>query len=263
MNSSLTSINPSEMVALAAVAHPDDVEFMMAGTLLLLKAAGVQVHIWNLGNGSCGTAVHSREEIVRLRWQEAQDAARVAGAQAHAPLFDDLAIFYDAPSLAKVGSVIREIRPNIILTHSLQDYMEDHQNSCRLIMTAAFARGMVNFIPQPPRDSSSQPVALYHALPHGLKGVLREEVKPHFYVDISSVIEEKARMLEQHRSQKDWLDVSQGMGAYVNEMKASSGMVGKASQAFAYAEGWRRHSHLGFAAEDFDPVSEILRRYVR
>ena len=30
----------SKPVVLAAVAHPDDIEFMMAGTLLLLKRAG-------------------------------------------------------------------------------------------------------------------------------------------------------------------------------------------------------------------------------
>ena len=31
------------------------------------------------------------------------------------------------------------------------------------------------------------------------------------------------------------------------------------SSRFTYAEGWRRHSHLGFAADaDFDPISEAL-----
>jgi LmbE family N-acetylglucosaminyl deacetylase len=82
-------------VVLAAVAHPDDIEFVMAGTLLRFKAAGAEIHMWNLANGSCGTATHTQEEIVRMRWQEAQDAARVAGATAHEPICDDLGIFYD------------------------------------------------------------------------------------------------------------------------------------------------------------------------
>ena len=38
------------MVVLAAAAHPDDIEFMMAGTLLLLKRAGAEIHMWNLAN---------------------------------------------------------------------------------------------------------------------------------------------------------------------------------------------------------------------
>jgi hypothetical protein len=34
------------------------------------------------------------------------------------------------------------------------------------------------------------------------------------------------------------------------------------SRVFKYAEGWRRHSHMGFGAPDFDPLAEALgRRY--
>ena len=88
------------MIALAAAAHPDDIEFMMAGTLLRLKDAGCEIHLWNLANGCCGSATLSREEAISVRWQEAQDSAKLAGGTAHPPLFDDLAIFYDASSIA-------------------------------------------------------------------------------------------------------------------------------------------------------------------
>ena len=125
------------LVVLAAAAHPDDIEFMMAGTLLLLKDAGAEIHMWNLANGHCGTARDAREEIIRRRAGEAEASARLAGAVSHPPLFDDLGIFYDRPSLARVSAVVREIRPTIVLTQSPQDYMEDHQNTCRLLVTAA------------------------------------------------------------------------------------------------------------------------------
>ena len=55
--------------------HPDDIEFMMAGTLLLLKEPGCELHYMNLANGSCGTTIHHPEEIVRIRRQEAHNAA--------------------------------------------------------------------------------------------------------------------------------------------------------------------------------------------
>jgi hypothetical protein len=42
-----------------------------------------------------------------LRAAEAGASARLAGAVSHPPLFDDLAVFYDAPSLARVGAVLR------------------------------------------------------------------------------------------------------------------------------------------------------------
>ena len=67
------------MIALAAAAHPDDIEFMMAGTLLRLKDAGCRIHLWNLANGCCGSNTLSREEAAAARWAEAQASAKLAG----------------------------------------------------------------------------------------------------------------------------------------------------------------------------------------
>ena len=247
------------IVVLAAAAHPDDIEFMMAGTLLQLKDAGAEIHMWNLANGHCGTARHSREEIIRIRESEARESARLAGAVSHGPLFDDLAIFYDQPSLARVASVVRDIRPTIILTHSPQDYMEDHENTCRLIVTAAFGRGMRNFITDSPREPWDQPVALYHALPHGLRDGLGRLARPDLFVDTTLVADRKRAMLTCHRSQKEWLDVSQGMDAYLSEMERMNTDVGRLSGRFAQAEGWRRHSTLGFCSDDFNPLKQCLK----
>ncbi len=34
--------------------------------------------------------------------------------------------------------------------------------------------------------------------------------------------------------------------------------VGRWSERFEYAEGWRRHSHMGFCDENADPLSDAL-----
>ena len=246
-------------VVLAAAAHPDDIEFMMAGTLLRLKDAGAQIHLWHLANGCHGTAVHGHDEIVRIRGEEARASAALEGGVSHAPLFDDLAVFYDAPSLARVSAVVRDIRPTIILTHSPRDYMEDHQNVCRLVVTAAFSRGMVNVVTDPPRPVWDAPVALYHALPHGLCDQLGRPVAPDLFVNTAPVLERKRAMLACHRSQRDWLDASQGMGAYLEEMVRMGAEVGRMSGRFACAEGWLRHNPLGFCAETFNPIQDLLK----
>jgi LmbE family N-acetylglucosaminyl deacetylase len=248
-----------KLCALAAGAHPDDIEFMMAGTLLLLKEAGVEIHMWNLANGGLGSVHHGRTELIELRWQEAQDAAHVAGATAHPPLFDDLAVFYNESSLRRVASVVRAIQPDIILTHSPEDYMEDHQNTRRLIVSAAFARGMSNFVTDPPHPPYDHPVAVYHALPHGLQDGLRNAVQPDSCVNIASVLAKKREMLANHRSQKEWLEASQGMDAYLNDMENMSREVGRLSGRFQFAEGWRQHSHLGFCPPTHDPLAELLK----
>jgi LmbE family N-acetylglucosaminyl deacetylase len=250
------------MIALAAAAHPDDIEFMMAGTMLRLKDAGCEIHFWNLANGCCGSAKLSRGETAAVRWKEAQASASAAGGIAHPPLFNDLAVFYDETSLARVGAVIRRIKPDIILTHAPHDYMEDHQNTARLVVTGAFMRGMKNAETVPPEAPYDKCVAVYHALPHGLCDALRQQVDPDFFIDIGPVLARKRAMLACHASQKEWLDVTQGMDAYLDEMERMSAEVGRMSGTYEFAEGWRRHSHLGFAAEDFDPLGKLLGAFI-
>lgn len=249
----------SPPVVLAAACHPDDIEFMMAGTLLLLREAGCEIHMWNLANGCLGSATSSPEEVSRLRWQEAKDSAAIAGATIHPPLFNDLEIFYDKGSLARTAAVVRSISPQIILTHSPEDYMEDHQNVCRLLVTAAFSRGMPHFATEPPEPSYDAPVRLYHAAPHGLHDSLERPFQPSFLVDVSSVIGRKEQMLISHRSQKDWLEASQGMNAYNAEMVNMGRAMAAFSTDLTIAEGWRRHSHLGFCPADFDPLPQLLK----
>ena len=175
---------------------------------------------------------------------------------------NDLEIFYDRDTLMRLTSVMRQVAPKILLLHSPQDYMEDHMNACRLAVTAAFSRGMPNFPVIPPRDPVSQEVTVYHAQPHGNCDGLRQPVTPEFYVDVTDLIPQKRAALALHESQKRWLDVSQGMDSYLNTMEELCREVGKLSRTFTHAEGWRRHSHLGFCSAEADPLREVLRPFV-
>jgi LmbE family N-acetylglucosaminyl deacetylase len=248
----------AEHVAFAVGAHPDDIEFMMAGTLLLLGEAGYELHVMNVANGSCGTATEDHDAIVARRTAEAQDAARALGAHWHAPLVDDLDIFYTKPLLQRLTAVMREVQPTILLLQSPEDYMEDHMNSVRLGVSAAFFRGMRNFTTEPETAPTAQTLTLYHAQPYGLRDSLRRVVRPGQFVDIGSVLERKREALACHRSQKEWLDVSQGLDSYLNTMESMAREVGWWSGRFFAAEGWRRHSHLGFCGEQDDPLARAL-----
>ena len=56
-------------------------------------------------------------------------------------------------------------------------------------------------------------------------------------------------------SQKEWLERSQGMGSYIAEMEGMCRTLGSMSRRFEFAEGWVRHLHLGFGpAELRSPV---------
>jgi N-acetylglucosamine malate deacetylase 1 len=246
------------MTAIAIAAHPDDIEFYMAGTLLLLREAGYETHYLNLASGNCGSSEFSSARTRGRRLKEAKHAATVLDARFHPGFTDDLGIFYELPLLRRVAGVIREVRPRIVLTHSPEDYMEDHMNAARLAVTAAFSRGMPNFQTIPGRRAIAGDLAIYHGMPHGLRDPLRRRVVPGAFVNTSRVHSQKGKALSCHESQKDWLDRSQGLGSYLQSMDDMSRELGRMSGQFEHCEGWRRHLHLGFSAVEFDPLAEAL-----
>src|SRR5438552_1425026 len=180
-------MSASNKVAIAIAAHPDDIEFQMAGTLLLLKQAGYETHYMNVSSGNCGSLEYDSSKTKVIRAKEGRQAAKILGAEFHPSLTDDLEIFYDIKTLRRLAAVIREVKPSIVLTHSPQDYMEDHTNTCRLAVTAAFARGMPNFKTIPSRAAVAGEVTVYHAMPHGLRDGLRRRVIPGAFIDTTSV----------------------------------------------------------------------------
>jgi hypothetical protein len=100
-------------------------------------------------------------------------------------------------------------------------------------------------------------------MPHGLRDGLRRLIVPGAWVDTTEVQLVKRQALAAHVSQKSWLDASQGMDSYLDDMDGMARAVGKLSHRFTLAEGWRRHSHLGFCAENADPLRTALgRRYL-
>lgn len=248
--------------AIAIVAHPDDIDLMMGGTLLLLKQAGYETHYLDVANGGLGSMTTDRETTIRIRDAEARAAAAALGAVFHEPLVDDLQIYYTPQLVARMTAIIRQVAPAIVLVQSPRDYMEDHTNSARLGVTAAFCRGMPNFVTDPPTAIATNDVAVYHALPWGLQDQLRATVDAHFFVNIASVIETKRQALACHKSQKQWLDDSQGFDSYLTAMVDMCREMGKRSGKFKLAEGWQRHSHLGYGAEGFDPLGAALSKYV-
>jgi LmbE family N-acetylglucosaminyl deacetylase len=243
---------------LALGCHPDDIEFMMSGVLFLLKERGCSIHYALTANGGCGSLRYGTKDLIRIRRDEAKAACELMGAHFHDSIANDLEVFYVDPLIRKVAALVREVRPDIMFLMSPQDYMEDHMNSCRLGVTAAFAKGVPNYRSDPPREAYQGDVTLYHALPYGLNDGLAKPVAADFYVDVGSVIDKKQEMLAKHVSQQEWLDKSQGLNSYLATMRSMCAEVGARSGRFTFAEGFRYHSHLGFSSQKIDPLKDIL-----
>ncbi len=248
----------SKPTVIAIAAHPDDIEFTMAGTLLLLREAGWRTHYLNVSSGSGGSLVHGPAALRRIRRREGRASAALLGADYHESRADDLEILYTLPLLRWLTGVIRDVRPAVVLTHPPEDYMEDHMNTCRLAVTATFARGIPNFSAGKKRRPASGDCVVYHAMPMGLCDSLRRAVVPGAFVDTTSVHAKKLAALACHQSQQGWLQASQGMNSYLRTMESMSLAVGRRSRRFRHAEGWWRHSPMGFSAPDADPLRDAL-----
>src|SRR6516225_4407811 len=134
-------------VVLSVLAHPDDAEFLCAGTLIRLRREhGWEVHVASMTPGDCGSAELPPEEIARVRRAEGARAAALIGATYHCLEERDLQIFYHERPLERVTRLLRQVRPHVLLTHSPADYLLDHEMTSVLARAAAFAAPTPNFL---------------------------------------------------------------------------------------------------------------------
>ena len=232
-------------IALAILAHPDDAEFLCAGTLVRLqRECGYAIHIATMTAGDCGSAELEPDAIAALRRAEGKAAAECAGAAYHCLEVLDLRVQYCDEQLEKVCRLLGAIRPRIVLTHSPDDYHLDHEQTSRLVRAATFAAPIRNFLHRPGHAEAHPPLDaiphLFYCDPLEGKDLFGRAVPPAFAVDIASAIEVKAEMLACHESQRAWLRKHHGVDNLIESMRIWSRTRG-AEAGVEYAEGFRQH----------------------
>ena len=227
---------------LAIHAHPDDVEILAGGTMARLAAEGHRVTIVSFTPGDCGSRAHSPEKTAEIRRGEAAAAAALIGAAYRCAEFRDLAIFNDDASRRRVTELLRETRPDIVLTASPVDYMCDHEAVSLLVRDACFAASAPNYQTRAP-----SPAPALEGIPHlyfmdAVGGVVREgrPVNADFYVDIALQFETKRAMLACHASQREWLRAQHGMDDYILTMERWTREQGRRA-GVTHAEGFRHY----------------------
>jgi LmbE family N-acetylglucosaminyl deacetylase len=227
---------------LAIHAHPDDVEFQCAGTLLLLKAKGHHVTIVTMTPGDKGSADLGPIEIAAVRRKEAKAAADRLGADYYCLEFRDLEIPYSNPARRRVTEIFRVTRPDIVLTAPPIDYMSDHEVTSKLVRDAGFNASVPNYA-----TGAARPAARLTHIPHlyyvdpteGLDYYGNRQPTG-FIVDVSSVFEEKIAMLACHESQRNWLLAQHGIDEYLDACRRWSGKRGE-EIGREFGEGFRQH----------------------
>jgi len=239
-------------------AHPDDAEIFAGGTLALLANAGHEITIVSMTPGDKGSDKLGPEEIAAVRRVEAMTAAALLGAEYLCAEFRDLEIFHDHPSRQRITEIVRQVKPDIVLTSSPADYMSDHEMTSVLVRDALFGTSAPNYKTQSPA---------LKAIPHlyfmdPAEGLDREHqrVLPDFIVDVAETFETKRLMLAAHASQREWLMRQHGMDDYLLSMEEWTRTRGR-DAGVEFGEGFRQY--LGHPYPQTPLLQELLGSAVR
>lgn len=218
------------MRILSILAHPDDMELHCAGTLLKFKKAGHTVISCHVANGNMGHMVIQPDELRDIRRKEAVKASTMVGFECVTADIGDLTVnAADEEQKMKVLKIIREAKPDLIITHAPNDYMIDHREVSKLAFDMSFAASCPHFHPELGEAVPLMP--LYYTSTSD-----NVDFQPTEFVDVTEEFETVADMLRCHESQLVWLKDHDGIDVVENQrtLAASLGM----QCGVKYAEGF-------------------------
>jgi LmbE family N-acetylglucosaminyl deacetylase len=234
-------------VALSFHAHPDDAEAWNAGVLKLLKDKGYKIVIATMTAGDLGGINLSMDETAKLRIEEAKKAASVLDAEYYMLGGTDGFLFDTRELRLRAISLMRKVRAGILFTHLPSDYHSDHRTTANIVETAAMVSSL-DTVPVTEKPLEITPL-LYHTSPLTLSDPLGSQiVPPHFFVDVTSAIETKKKMLDYHISQQDLMRHMHKMDDFFGYVLEGNRSYGKMADV-EYAEVYWQHLGGGFQKE--------------
>lgn len=232
-----------KQTVLALCAHPDDAEIFCGGTLILLAEKGWDVHIATLTSGDCGSAEEPAQVIAARRVNEATKAAQLIGGTYHCLGGQDLQVYDNQEMRSNTIALLREVNPDVVITHYPTDYMPDHDAASSLSRTAVFTAPIPNYtVGKAAYFPAMKKMAhlYYFGSPLGGTDYLGNPIYPQFIIDITDQMEQKKLMLACHASQRDWLRRQHGIDQYIDEMCEWNEKIGTLV-CKKYAEGFNQH----------------------
>jgi LmbE family N-acetylglucosaminyl deacetylase len=221
--------------AMFIYAHPDDIEFGVAGTAAKWIKAGSEVIYVLLTDGNVGSHADglSQAELAKIRRAEQVAAAELVGAKCVFLGHDDGLLQPTLEIRKELVRLIRQYRPVAVvcgdptLYFPSDDYINhpDHRAAAQLALDAVFpASEMAMLYPDLADEGLSGHKVNYVYVNWGAEN--------NVYIDISDTIDLKIDALRQHKSQLGEWDPEERIREWNSE-------VGK-KVGFDYAEAFRR-----------------------
>ena len=184
------------MNILAVGAHPDDIEILCAGTLARYAEGGHSVTLAVFTCGDMGDLVTPPPELAVVRKKESEASAAILGARLLWPAVTDELVFPNEEQRRIMIDVLRQVDPDIIFTHNPTDYHPDHRYVSQLVFDSYFQKGLPHMPGQNQIACRFGRTQVYY-----MDNVAGISFVPADYVDITSGMETKRRMLGCHQSQ--------------------------------------------------------------
>ena len=234
--------------AMVIVAHPDDAEFTMAGTVAIWARAGCTVCyvICTRGDRGSNDPHVAPWELARIRGREQRAAAAILGVQEVVLLdYPDGTL---EPTLSLRRDLTREIRrfqPEVVLCGdpTVRFYGDgyinhpDHRAAASAALDAVFPSAETRYVFPELLAAGFEPHRVSAVFIHG-------SLEPNVWIDIQAVLEIKARALAAHVSQ-----IGDGPALkWVQEMAREEGR----KQGMEAAEAYRRMVINGGDGEEDD-----------
>lgn len=182
---------------LVVSAHAADFVWRAGGAIALAAARGEPVTVVCLSYGERGESASAwragktLDEIKALRRGEAESAAAVLGARIEFLDAGDYPLRETDELLDRLVTIIREVNPAVMLTHTLADpYNGDHPVAGQLALTARVLAQAPGY-PGAGEPIGAPPVFLFE--PHQPEMC---DFKPDVLLDITSVFEAKRKAME-------------------------------------------------------------------
>lgn len=194
-------------------AHPDDADYKVGGTAILLAKAGHKVLFVSLTNGQAGHHILKGKELADIRKKEAAEAGKRFGVEYLVLDNPDGELVPSLEVRSQVIKVIREWNADVVIGHRPNDYHPDHRNTSVLMQDAAYMVIVPNVVADVP-PLKKNPVFLYMED----RFQKPQPFHPDICVDISKVYEQKIYAMAAHESQYfEWLPWTSGQ---LNEVPA-------------------------------------------
>ncbi|MEZ6067872.1 MAG: PIG-L deacetylase family protein [Planctomycetaceae bacterium] len=229
-------LNFADQRVLAVVAHPDDAELLCAGTLARARDDGAAIGVCVLCAGDRGQPREPIDNLAAVRAQEMIEAASLLGAELVIAGCPDGTLTDDPATRERVVESFRLFRPTLVLGHAAEDYHADHRATAALVDSASWMSASAGLrTASPPLDT---PPAVWWMDTLGM-----HRFEPTLYVDVSSYLPLKERMLGCHRSQLARGDDSD-FPPLLEQLRIQAAARGRQA-GVAAAEAFRVHHTFG------------------